>query len=255
MTTTTFRSSAIATLKSLRSDGYTLNIKLTASNADLKSELVRIDNQLMTQEDDLKDDIEDIKTYSPTLTGEEASDKEAELEDIDTVSATSPTFIEILTKCASSLDKVGATSSDVVLAQPLTEEEVQDKAAEIDGIDDGVTPTTSEYEELVQLVPASPTTTATNDNLFTLLAEIFTLVFIALPAAVVSDTKTYLLFHTETLREAYCVLHTGVTKARDSIVFESFYRGCVALTALVIYGVVVLVEGQMPKYEAALRLT
>ena len=58
----TFRKQAIATLKSLREQGITLNIKLNASNQALHDELVRIDNLLMSQEDDLKEAL--VESYA-----------------------------------------------------------------------------------------------------------------------------------------------------------------------------------------------
>lgn len=62
----TFRTQAIATLKSLREDGVTLQTKLNASNEALHAELVRIETELQTQADSIEDEL--IRTVGPTLT-------------------------------------------------------------------------------------------------------------------------------------------------------------------------------------------
>lgn len=60
MTNASFRSNAIATLKSLRDSGYTLECKLNASNKALHTELLRLEALLDAEETAIYDGLEAI---------------------------------------------------------------------------------------------------------------------------------------------------------------------------------------------------
>lgn len=62
MTTTTFRTQAIATLKQLRTDGYELTIKLNASNEMLHAELTRLTYAIERQEAQLSGELQTVQT-------------------------------------------------------------------------------------------------------------------------------------------------------------------------------------------------
>lgn len=61
-TNKTFRTQAIATLKALRSQGYTLTIKLNASNQALHDELKRIEAALLVEEQELQAQLTSLQT-------------------------------------------------------------------------------------------------------------------------------------------------------------------------------------------------
>lgn len=151
MTTSTFRSAAIAQLKSLRAEGYKLTIKLTASNIDLYNELQRFEAMFAAAEADLAAELlsettEPIPETAPAKAIEAEPipetvqcepDSKADCEpkaegfDIDEVNAWFDVQFEALAEQAKELEAVQTEIETITVEAEAVEAEVLEVIAEL----------------------------------------------------------------------------------------------------------------------------